>query len=728
MAEKFAVQAVFTAVDHFSGPVSRMSDSMSKLNRGTMGRGGTGSSGAGGHLARTAAQASAAWGRLDQRFASAKTNMLIAGVAGGYAAKRLITAGADVESALLSGSAKFGDGIRRNTPAFRELENAAFDLGRTTKFGAVEAAGALNELAASGFDPSAAMKSLPIIAQMAVAGGEELAYASQIALDSLGNFGMLNNELGQLRGPEELATNLTRVADIMAYTANQTTASMDSMFETLKDAGAIGKLGGMTFEKFAAITGALAQAGIKGTVAGTAIKNITVRLLSPTSEGSKELRRLKIDEKQFRKMSDPLDQFEVIAKAIGNLPKEDQIKAMDEYFGKIPLAAAANFVQGGFMGARNLEQRILANAAGSNARQADIMDDGTDTKMALLKNKFEDIGKVIFNQIQTPLESTIQNTIDWLNNNKPQIAQKANETVDWFQKNGSDVGDALKFGAYTFGAVQGAKLLVGGAKLTKDLYTMGAGAVAAAGSVGAATAKFMGRFGTRASSTALLMGQVAPKAGMMARLGLSGSAGLATGGLSLLAEGAYQTGSYFNEDTKSMTQGLGTWDLISGAFRNSDGRGMMGVVDDHQNALARQEAQRRLIRGFSDAPDTGFDAALANSQYGDLSIANPNEAIVTALGELSQHMQVEPLIIPPESITVKPVDLQSVFDAIAAQIAASGPQVVGTEDKNAGANQDFSDAYSRTDLNVSVEAMPGTKARTTQSTHTKPNNHRNGTN
>jgi hypothetical protein len=91
-------------------------------------------------------------------------------------------------------------------------------------------------------------------------------------------------------------------------------------------------------------------------------------------------------------------------------------------------------------------------------------------------------------------------------------------------------------------------------------------------------------------------------------------------------------------------------------------------------------------------------------------------------------MQVEPLVVPPEAITVKPVDVQSVFDAIAAQIAASGPQVVGTEDKNAGANEDFFGFHNQTDAVVTVQAEPGTKARTTKSTSTKVNNHRNGMN
>jgi TP901 family phage tail tape measure protein len=711
MAEKFSVQAVFTAVDHFSGPVARMSDTLNKFN----GKGGVGGA-KGPKLGAQLYEASAAMGRMGDRARSVGNMVTGIGIAGAFAAHKLVTVGADVESALLAGSSKFGDGIRRNTPAFKELESAAFDLGKTTKFGAVEAAGALNELAASGFSPAAAMKNLPIMAQMAIAGGEELQMASNIALDSMGAFGMLYDEMGQLRGPEQLAANLTRVADVMAYTANQTTASMGSIYESLTEAGPITKVAGMTFEKFAAITGALSQAGIKGSSAGTAIKNISVRLLSPTTEGSKELRKLKIDEKSFRKMTDPLEQLEVIAKAIDTLPKEDKIKALDEYFGKIPLAGASFLANGGFRNARVLEENIINNSAGSNAKQAEIIADSTDTKMALLKNKFEDLGKTIFNEIQKPLEDSISKAVEYLNKNQGKFAQQANGAVEWVGNHGDEIGTAAEWGLKAWLFSIGAGLVHSTVQLAGDLGKMGT----AIGVAGAALWKFPGQLASGIST--LTMGRVALGAA-------TGFTGLATGGVSLAAQ---LVGGYYNDDTKGMTEGLGTWDLITKAFQNTyngDTRGVMGVIDDHQNAIAKRERQRRLMRDMSDAPDTAFDAALANSQYGDLSNPNPNDGIMaTLLSEFSQNLQMEPVEIPKEAITVKPVDAQAVFDAIAAQIASSGPQVVGTEDKNAGANQDYFGIHNQTDAVVTVQAEPGTKARTSRSTHTKPNNHRTGTN
>lgn len=715
MAEKFSVQAVFTAVDQFSGPVSRMSDTLNKFN----GKGGA-LGGKGNKLDTTFRDAGAAMGRMGERARNARNTIATVGVAGGFMAHKLITAGASVESALLAGSSKFGDGVRRNTPVFKELESAAFDLGKTTKFGAVEAAGALNDLAASGFDPAAAMKNLPIIAKMAIAGGEELQQASTIALDSMGVFGMLYDQMGQLRGPDQLASNLTRVADVMAYTANQTTASMGSIYETLTEAGKITDVAGMTFEKFAAITGALAQAGIKGSVAGTAIKNITVRLLSPTTEGSKELKKLKIDEKSFRKMTDPLEQLEVIAKAINQLPKEDKVKALDEYFGKIPLAAASYLASTGFRNARELESKILRSAPGSNARQAEIIADSTETKMAKLENTFERIGKTIFDKIQSPLEETIDKAVKYLDNNENKIANTAKSAVEWVGDNGDGIGTALKWAGGAWLASTAAGLIHSGVTLAGDIAKIGKGAVGLVTRVGAA-AVAADKFVATVSMGRLGLGVAAGGAAL----------GAAAAGAAVTTGGAY----WLNSGLKNDTEGLGLFDIAGLMIGNAlTGKGPIDpaeIVSRHQDTLARKrylEDVKRQKMYANDGPLTAYDAALANSQYGDLT-ADPTSpvGVTEMVNQLSNAMQVEPLEVPPEAITVKPIDVSPIFDAIAAQIAASGPGVVGTEDKTASANQDWFGIKNQTDVNVSVAAEKGSTARA-ETKHTKPNNHRTGTN
>jgi TP901 family phage tail tape measure protein len=701
MPEKFSVQAVFTAVDHFSGPVGRMSDTLNKFN----GKGGVG--GKGPKMGSAFSEAGAAMGRMGERARIARNNIATIGVAGGYAAHRLIAHGADIESALLTGSAKFGDGIRRHTPEFAKLEEAAIDLGRKTKFGAIEAASALEGLAASGFEPSGAIKNLPIIAQMAIAGGEELGVASQMALESMGIFGMVTDEMGKLRAPEQLATNLTRVADVMSYVANQTTASVGSIHETLSESGAITKVGGMTFEKFGAITGALAQAGITGSQAGTAIKNISVRLLSPTPEGTKELRKLKIDEKSFRKMTDPLEQLELISKGISELPKEDKIKFLDEYFGKIPLAAASHLSTTGFRNARELESKIIANAPGSNARAVDIIADGTDTKMARLKNKFEEVGNVVFKQIQTPLEDTIEKAIKYLGDHQGEIAKSAEGAVNFVGNNGEEIGTALKWGAYGFAGAQGLKMASSTVKFGKDLWGLGVGAAAIAAKLGKAAVATNGFINTVS----------------MGRLGFTLAGGAAAGAAAAGVGSAVIANSYL----KDTTEGLGIFDIVGRSLNNAmyggGPTGWFDIVDEHRNNLARQR------HGVEVEQDEHAGRILTGSPMDSMFMTDHMAKVQEFL---SKPEAVKPVEISKEAIAARimPFTVQPVVDAITIAITA-GVQSAVTNSRNGDiveAIESNSNATANASADIRVTADPGTKAQVKRDNSTKINNHRTGTN
>ena len=703
MAEKFSVQAVFTAVDHFSGPVARMSDTLNKFN----GRG---------KIGTPFKDAGAAIGRMGERARNIRNTVLTLGTAGAFVAHRMITAGADLEDTLLSGSSKFGDGLRRNSPIFERLRRSALDLGRSTKFGAVEAAGALDALAASGFEPEAAMKNLPIVAKMAIAGGEDLETAAQMALDSMGAFGMLKDASGQMRGPEEIASSLGRVADVISYTAKETTASMGSIYETLGEAGPVTKLAGMTFEKFAAITGALAEANIRGSSAGTAIKNITVRLLSPTTEGSKELARLGINERSFRKIADPLEQLSVVSDAIASLPKEDKVKAIDEYFGKIPLAAAAFLTSGGFRNAQVLEERNIRNAPGSNERAAAIVAEGTSTKLALLRNSFERINASIFENIKGPLEEATQSMIDFINTNEGAISEGFKNGVSFLKDNLPTIGKWLKYGAYAMLGMQAAGALHSVVTFGQDLFLVSRALFTVVTKIWGATTALTTFIGV--AQTGSGMGLYTTMASGFYGIAAAAGAAAAAIGSAMLAYAA-------NEELKKSTEGMGILDISGMMIHNAINGGSLDpakIVSDHQDMLARKRYLESINR---DKMNAGIsDPNLAMGQYGDLGTP---AAVMTMLGQLEKGLSVSPLTIPPEAITVQPANVQPVLNALAAQIAANGPGVVGTEDKNASANQEWFGLQNQTDVNVSVAAEKGTTARATTK-HTKPNNHRTGTN
>jgi TP901 family phage tail tape measure protein len=703
LANKFSVEAVFTAVDNFSGPVSRMGDAMSKLNA-------KGSGGGGQKISATFSNAGAAMGRMGERARAATTNIAMVGAAGFLAARKIVTAGADLEDALLQGSSKFGAGIRRNTPAFNELKEASLALGRDTKFGAVEAANALTELAKTGFKKDSAIRVLPVLSDLAISSNEGLAESAMMATTALGNFDMLMDKDANLFGPEKLAANMERVADVMAYAANATQADMGQIFETMTEAGPIAVQAGLSFEKFAAIAGSLSQAGIVGSQAGTTIKNVLVRLKAPTSEGKKELARLKISEKQFRKIEDPLEQIRFVAAKIMKLPVDEKLQALDEYFGKIGLAGASYLAAKGEKSAAQLEKDILTNAPGANRRQADIIGEGSSTKIGMLGNAFERINSAVFSKIQKPFEEATDAVIKFTDANEHAIAKGFEDGVTWLKDNLPTVGRYLKYGATAIVAMQAAGALHSIVMFGQDVYMLGKAAIFMVGPLWK---------GVTALTTFVGVAQAGSGMGLFLSIAGGFTAIAVAAGAAAAAIGAVMLAYSANEALKADTEGMGILDILGTSFNNAAYGGgptdFAQIVDEHQNKLARQRAAQRET-----AISAGANAMFQNPY--SLGMTDPT-AILGLLSNLD-NIKLDEIKIPEDRISVAPVNLQPLINALSAQ----QPQVVSSAEQHAAAKQEYSvDSHSSSE--VFVRAEPGTSARTvSKSNHTRVNNHRTGAN
>jgi len=162
---------------------------------------------------------------------------------------------------------------------FTNLRNLAIDLGSTTAFSASEAAYAMNELATAGFDSTEIMGALPGVLDMAAAGSVSLASAAEIASGILNGFGFS-------------ATDLGRVNDILARTFLSTATTLSDLGESFKYVGPTAKSAGLSFTEVSAAIGLMGNAGIKGSMAGTALNASISRLLKPTAEVENTLRAL----------------------------------------------------------------------------------------------------------------------------------------------------------------------------------------------------------------------------------------------------------------------------------------------------------------------------------------------------------------------------------------------------------------------------------------------------
>lgn len=147
-------------------------------------------------------------------------------------------------------------------------------LGATTAFTAEEAGQGAEALARAGFATKDIISALPGVLDAAAASGVSLGEAADVVANQIGAFGLQAKEA-------------TKVADTLALTTSLTNTDFTALAEGMKFAGATAKQAGMSLEETASTVGILANAGVKGSLAGTALKNALLQLSKPSKEALK---------------------------------------------------------------------------------------------------------------------------------------------------------------------------------------------------------------------------------------------------------------------------------------------------------------------------------------------------------------------------------------------------------------------------------------------------------
>jgi TP901 family phage tail tape measure protein len=401
MAGRFSVETIFKAVDKLTAPVSRMQNSIGKFTR----------------------SASDGLGRLNRRFSKVGDgikkvgrNMLIGAAVIGGAMTSVIATGAQFEQSIVNASAKFPEGIKRGTDAFQALENAARKTGSTTEFTASQSAEALNFLAMAGFSAENSIAALPGVVDLATASALDLGTATDIASDSLGAFNLMTKD------SQQLGRNLQRVNDVIAKTATSANTSVTDLFESIKDGGPVATTAGASLETFAALAGTLANAGIKGSRAGTTLKNTFLSIAAPSTSAAKILKRLSVSTQDADgNMLDIVETLDSLNKALDGLGTAERSAILEGIFGKIPIAGVNVLLAAG-TDQLNDYRRALEGAGGASAAMAQIMRDTLQGRLNSLKSAVEGVSISLFSMTNGPLVEAIEKTTEFVRANEQLIA------------------------------------------------------------------------------------------------------------------------------------------------------------------------------------------------------------------------------------------------------------------------------------------------------------------
>lgn len=159
---------------------------------------------------------------------------------------------------------------------FLQLKKKAIDMGAATKYTATESAEAFRYMGMAGWKTSEMIGGIEGIMNLASASGEDLATTSDIVTDSLSAFGLQ-------------AKDSAMFADVLAAAATNSNTNVALMGQTFKYAAPVAGALGFSVQDTALAVGLMANQGIKGSEAGTALRAMMTRLVKPTKESGEAM-------------------------------------------------------------------------------------------------------------------------------------------------------------------------------------------------------------------------------------------------------------------------------------------------------------------------------------------------------------------------------------------------------------------------------------------------------
>ena len=273
------------------------------------------------------------------------------------------------------------------------LREYAQFMGANTVFSANQAAEALNYMALAGYDTQKSMDMLPSVLSLAAAGNFDLARASDMVTDASSALHLSQEQTIEL-------------VDQMARTSSRTNTSVEQLGDAMLTVGGTASyMKGGTVE-LNQVLGILADNAFKGSEGGTHLRNILLKLSSPTKEGAEWIEKLGINifdaEGNMRSFSDI---FPELNAALSNLTDEQKLDALSQMFNARDIAAVNALLGTSSERWAELDGEIT-NATGAAQQMADTQLDNLSGDITLLKSAFEGFQITLSDKL-TPILRTV---------------------------------------------------------------------------------------------------------------------------------------------------------------------------------------------------------------------------------------------------------------------------------------------------------------------------------
>lgn len=338
-------------------------------------------------------------GNTIQNAGKSLTKTITAPIAGvGIAA---VKTAADYESAM--SNVKAITGATGND--FKQLEKLGKDLGASTAWSAKECAEAMQYTGMAGWTAADNVAGLKGILDLASASGTDLARTSDIMTDAISAFGYK-------------ASDSAKFADTMTKACTSANVSVETLGESYKYCGAICGTMGYSIDEVTTSLAAMGNMGIKGSQAGTTLKNAISNMAAPTKNMKEAMDDLKISiTNQDGSMKSWGDVIKNLQTSFKGLTQDQQAAYAKQLFGKESMAGMLAIINTSTKDYNSLADAIK-NSGGAANEAAQTQLDNLNGQLTLLKSALEGaaitIGDKLTPYIKTAV-SWVQKATDWFN-------------------------------------------------------------------------------------------------------------------------------------------------------------------------------------------------------------------------------------------------------------------------------------------------------------------------
>lgn len=306
-------------------------------------------------------------------------------------------------------------GVAKESAEMTALRTQARQLGDNTAASADDAAGAQIIIAKAGGDVAAIQAATPVTLNMALANRRTMEENAGLLMGMKSAFQLANDKVAH-------------IGDVLSMTMNKTAADFDGLSDALTYAAPVAKNAGVSIEETAAMVGALHDAKITGSMAGTGSRAVLSRLQAPTGKAYDAIKELGV--KTADSKGNTRSIFTILKEMQSSFEKNklgtgQRAEYMKTIFGEEASSAAAVLMTAASSG--KLDQLTAAFKAsdGKTSELVKVMQDNLGGDFKEFQSAYEAVGTDLFDQQESSLRKLVQTTTryvlkldGWIQKNK----------------------------------------------------------------------------------------------------------------------------------------------------------------------------------------------------------------------------------------------------------------------------------------------------------------------